>query len=131
MKTIVERLLPGADLKAEILRLCQENQIISGTIISAVGSLTQAQLRFADGKGGTSIKGPFEICSATGTCSIHGIHIHISISDRIGNTVGGHLLEGCRINTTCEIIILEVDGYEFFRKPDSETGYLELFPQKI
>ena len=42
------------------------------------------------------------------------------------STVGGHLVEGCIINTTCELVIGQLEGYEYDVEFDEETGYDEL-----
>jgi hypothetical protein len=49
--------------------------------------------------------GFFEILSVTGTLSIYGVHLHICIADAEGNSIGGHLMEGCIIYTTDELVI--------------------------
>jgi predicted DNA-binding protein with PD1-like motif len=69
----------------------------------------------------------------TGTLSKHGSHYHISIADGEGRTLGAHLLEGCLIYTTAEIVIGELPGVSFLREMDSATGYDELYirPHKI
>lgn len=120
------RLQPGMDLKKSILEKCLEHKIEAGVIVSGVGSLAEAQLRFADGKSATPLQGPLEIVSLTGTCSIHGAHIHISLADSRGQVFGGHLLDGCLIYTTAEIAILTSSDHIFRRKQDSQTGYLEI-----
>ena len=61
-----------------------------------------------------------------GTLSKDGVHIHISVSDTNGNTIGGHLMNGCIINTTAEVIILNLDKFLFERNYDESTGYKEL-----
>jgi len=52
--------------------------------------------------------------------------LHISISDSTGKTIGGHLLEGCKIYTTAEIVIGSTIAYEFKRKKDGTTEWEEL-----
>jgi uncharacterized protein len=120
------RLRPGEDLRKGIEALVQEKNIRAGCILTAVGSLTEYNLRFANQSFGTWGKGHFEIVSITGTVSVNGSHIHLSISDGTGHTVGGHLLEGCKIYTTAEIVIAELPKYEFAREQDEATGYKEL-----
>ncbi len=120
------RLLPGADLKKSILDQCKENKIEAGILISGVGSLSQASLRLADGQTPEHFKGPLEIVSLTGTCSLHGAHIHISLADSKGQVIGGHLLENNLIYTTAEIAILNSENHIFHRKQDPQTGYLEI-----
>ena len=70
--------------------------------------------------------GHFEIVSLGGTLSDNGSHIHISISDSTGKTIGGHLQEGCIIYTTAEIIIHSSDEMIFTREKDGTTEWEEL-----
>lgn len=119
------RLTKGMDLKREIENYVVNNQI-SGVIICSVGSLSKLKIRLADGKSILKKLGRFEIVSATGTLSEDGVHIHISVSDEKGNTIGGHLKDGCIINTTAEIVLLEFKEIKLKREYDLETGYDEL-----
>jgi uncharacterized protein len=70
--------------------------------------------------------GHFEIVSLTGTVSVNGSHLHISISDSTGKTIGGHLMEGCTIYTTAEIVILSSNEFIFKREKDGTTPWEEL-----
>jgi len=120
------RLKPGQDLKAGIQQLVTEGQIKAGWISTCVGSLTEYSIRFANQPNGSTDTGHFEIVSLTGTVSINGSHIHISISDSTGKTIGGHLMDGCKIYTTAEIVILSSEQYEFKREKDGSTPWEEL-----
>lgn len=120
------RLKPGQDLKAGIQQLVAEKKIKAGWISTCVGSLTEYNIRFANQPAGSTDTGHFEIVSLTGTVSTNGSHIHISISDSIGKTIGGHLMEGCKVYTTAEIVILSSDQYEFKREKDGTTPWEEL-----
>ncbi len=126
MKTHQTRLLPHQDLKLQILNLCTEKNISAGTVLSSVGSLTVANIRYSDQKNGTLLHGPFEILSLNGTVSKNGLHLHIAISGNSGKTLGGHLLDGCLIHTTCELVIGELEDTIFTRELDSQTNYMEL-----
>jgi len=120
------RLKPGQDLKAAIQELAKEKQIKAGWISTCVGSLTNYKIRFANQPEGSSDSGHFEIVSLTGTVSVNGSHLHISISDRTGKTIGGHLMEGCTIYTTAEIVILSSNEFIFKREKDGTTPWEEL-----
>ena len=124
--TYAFRLKPGDDLKAGIEKLIKENNIRAGWIATCVGSLTDYTIRFANQAEGTKGSGHFEIVSLVGTVSINGSHIHISISDSTGNTIGGHLMSGCKIYTTAEIVIQASDKFEFTREKDGSTPWEEL-----
>ena len=126
MKPHVIRLTYGSDFKTEIEKYTTENNIKAGCILSAVGCLNKLVLRTAGAKSIEEIEDDFEIVSATGTISPDGCHIHISVSDDKLQTYGGHLKDGCIVNTTVELILLELEEYNFTREMDKETGYKEL-----
>lgn len=120
------RLKPGADIRKEIEAYLKANNIHAGWISSCVGSLTQYNIRFADQPNGSKDSGHFEIVSLVGTLSINGSHIHISVSDSTGKTIGGHLLDSNFVYTTAEIIIQEDKGFVFTREKDGSTPWEEL-----
>ena len=124
------RLKPTQDLFNEIDAFAAENKIEAGVILSGVGSLTHATLRLANRGFYTEYDGHFEIVSLTGTVSVHGSHLHISISDGDGKTTGGHLVPGCRIYTTAEIVIGEVEDAIYKREFAPDSGYEELVVYK-
>jgi len=125
-KHVAIRLKPGTDLRMEIERLVRQHQIRAGWIVTCVGSLSKYCLRFANQKTGSVGEGHFEIVSLVGTLSTSGCHLHISISDQVGATIGGHLLEGCLIFTTAELVIGSDQQFIFEREIDKETGWKEL-----
>jgi len=120
------RLLPGQDLRTGIQEYIDKHEIKSGWIITCAGSLTDYNIRFANASEGTKGSGFFEIVSLTGTLSQNGSHIHISVSDSTGKTIGGHLLNGCSVYTTAEIILSESSKYLFTRQKDGSTPWEEL-----
>lgn len=124
------RLKPGQDLKEGIQKMVTEKQIKAGWISTGVGSLTNYNIRFSNQPNGSTGSGHFEIVSLTGTVSINGCHIHLSISDSTGKTIGGHLKDGCKVYTTAEIVILSCDQYEFKREKDGTTPWEELQVQE-
>jgi uncharacterized protein len=124
--TYAFRLKPGEDLKSGIEQLVKENAIKAGWVCTGVGSLTDYAIRFANQPGSSTGSGHFEIVSLAGTVSVNGSHLHISISDHSGKTIGGHLMAGCKIYTTAEIIIQSSDKYEFSREKDGSTPWEEL-----
>ena len=129
-KTHTFRLKPGEDLKAGIAALVKEKNIGAGWIATVVGSLTQYNIRFANQPEGSRGEGHFEIVSLTGTVSTNGSHLHISVSDSTGKTIGGHLLDGNIVYTTAEIVISETDDVVFTREKDGSTPWEELQVKK-
>lgn len=120
------RLKPGQDLRQQLESFVRAKRIRAGFVITTVGSLRQASIRLADQPTATNFPGKFEIVSLVGTLGRDGVHLHISISDNSGKTIGGHLVEGCVIYTTAEIVIGDAAGLSFSREPDAETTYQEL-----
>src|SRR6185295_18579735 len=110
LRTIACRFTPGEDLRDAIERLGEEHHVEAGCILSAVGSLTTATLRLAGAQTFAKFTGPFEIVSLSGTVS----------------PSGAHLLHGCVIHTTLEIVLADMTGVRFLRLPDAVTGFNEL-----
>ena len=126
LKTYALRLKPGDDLRQQLTAFVQQNHIAAGTMITCVGSLTVATLRLANQEGPSVYKGHFEIVSLVGTLSTNGSHLHLAVSDSTGRTIGGHLLDGCRVYTTAEIVLGELPAMDFRRETDATFGYQEL-----
>lgn len=120
------RLKPGADLKKSILAFVREKKLTAAWISTCVGSLTSYQLRFANQQKGSKDTGHFEIVSLAGTLSVNGSHLHMSVSDGSGKTIGGHLMDDCFIYTTAEIVIQSSDEFIFTREKDGTTDWEEL-----
>ena len=120
------RLHRGDDLKQSILEFCRMNNINSGIMACAVGCCSKVKFRLAGAESFYEDEKDYEIVSIMGTISKDGVHIHISFADDTGKVVGGHLTEGCIINTTCEVSIIKSDKYKLSREYDEETCYKEL-----
>lgn len=127
----VFRLTKGMDLKKEIVKYCNDNDIKAGIIGACVGCCYEINFRLAGGEAFYHKIADHEIVSMTGTISEDGVHIHVSFSDDKGVTVGGHLNDGCFVNSTAEICIIEIDNYKLTRPFDESTGYKELNVEKI
>lgn len=130
MRAFTFRLKPGQVLFDEIEAVVEQKNIEAGCVLSAVGSLTHATLRFANREQYSIFDGHFEIVSMTGTVSIYGSHLHISISDKNGKTIGGHLVPGCKIYTTAEMVIGTFEDEIYKREFAEDSGYEELVVNK-
>lgn len=126
----VFRLIKGQDLKQEIVKYVTDNNIEAGIVKCGVGCVYEAKFRLANAEYYFYRKDNYEIVSLMGTVSKNGCHIHISLADREGKVIGGHLVDGCLVNTTAEICIEELDNYSFNREFDENTGYKELIITK-
>lgn len=131
MKIHAFRLTRGMDLKKSIEDYVVEKKIKSGVILSGVGCLYKVSLRTADGVTVKTIDKDYEIVSITGTLSVDGCHLHISLSDENLNVIGGHLKNNCLVNVTAEIVLAEFENLEFGREFDENTGYEELTIKEI
>ncbi|MFC2967844.1 PPC domain-containing DNA-binding protein [Acidimangrovimonas pyrenivorans] len=121
------RLLPGDDLRRALQAAVAGEPEAAGFVAACVGSLTRAELRMAGQDGATRIDGPLEIVALSGTFSADGPHLHLAVSDATGRMTGGHLLDGCEIRTTAEVILGLVSGLRFRRETDPRSGYAELY----
>lgn len=126
MQTICKRLHRGDDLLLSIRRLALEHDISAAVVLSAVGCVSCARVRDASGVNLRSVDEHCEIVSLNGTVSAARCHLHIALSKEDLSTVGGHLVEGCIINTTCELVLGVLDGQRIGVEFDEETGYDEL-----
>ena len=127
MKIYTFRLKPNQDLFDSIETFVVENKIEAGCLLSSVGSLTHVTLRLENREYYNEYEGHFEIVSMTGTVSINGSHIHISISDGDGVTIGGHLVSGCKVYTTAEIVLAVFEDVVYQRELlENDSGYEEL-----
>ena len=126
MEVLCRRLRRGDDLLLEIERLAREESIAAGVVLSAVGCVSRAVLRDASGVTVRTVDEPCEIVSLNGTVSAVRCHLHLALSKEDLSTVGGYLMPGCIINTTCELVLARLDGWRFGVEQDAQTGYDEL-----
>jgi len=126
MQTWVLRLSPGVDPVESLLDACKENGWTAAFVVSGIGSLRNARLRFAAQPDARDISGPLELVSLSGTLSLDGPHLHAAVSDTEGNVFGGHLRPGSVVRTTAEILVAVLPDVIFRRRPDPKTGSREL-----
>ncbi len=129
MRSIAVRLKDGVDLKQELIRLGGDYDIPAGVILSGVGGLKKAHVRFPstpDAVRSREAEADLEIVSLTGTVSKAGIHVHMSFANEDGTTFGGHLMNGCIVRNTVELVVGLLDGLQFTRAVNPQSGYEEL-----
>lgn len=120
------RLPPGADLRRSLSMLPAEQGFEAGFILSAVGSLSHARLRLAGAETIWEFEADVELLTLAGTLGTDGAHLHMSVADANGEVTGGHVLEGCVVRTTMEIVVGIAPDWQFRREPDAATGFSEL-----
>lgn len=126
MENYTFRLKSAQDLFDSVESFAREKHIEAGCVLSGIGSLTRFAVRLADREIPTDYEGHFEIVSLAVTISIHGSHLHISVSDADGKTMGGHMVSGCKIYTTAEIVLAVFTDVVYKREFAQDSGYEEL-----
>jgi uncharacterized protein len=125
------RLLPGADLRDALQAALAERGAKAAFVVAGIGSLKPARLRLAAAAEAFVIDGDCEILTLSGTLSADGPHLHISVADAQGRVFGGHVVAGCTVRTTAEVLIAWLDGWAFARQADAATGYAELVVRRV
>ncbi|MFI5447808.1 PPC domain-containing DNA-binding protein [Polaromonas sp. UC242_47] len=130
----VLRLQPGEDLRGALetaFRALHAGGVGAACVLSAVGSLSCAVLRYADQPAGTPWVAPLELLSLSGTLSADGPHLHASVADGQGQVRGGHVMRGCTVRTTAEVVLALLPGWQFSREADATTGFQELVVRRL
>ena len=131
----VLRLSPGQDLRSALNAAFAELQAgqhaTAACVISAVGSLSRAVLRYAAEPEGTLLEEPLELITLSGTLSPDGAHLHASVATARGEMRGGHVMPGCIVRTTAEIVLAPLPGWVFTREHDAQTGFMELVARPV
>lgn len=139
------RMAPGDDLYGTTLKICKEKGVKAGVILSAAASLQKAMLRnvwqFPDPfpitnecRIFTPLNGPLELLQMSGNITqtekgepyLHA-HVTISLGRPEATCFGGHLVEGCTIFSTCELMIAELEDIALMRLMDKHTQVGEAF----
>uniref|UniRef100_A0A1B6MV68 PPC domain-containing protein n=1 Tax=Graphocephala atropunctata TaxID=36148 RepID=A0A1B6MV68_9HEMI len=129
------RLLPGQDLREGIEEFVEKKNLEGAFIMTCVGSIESATLRFPIPKTGhvpamnrelTYKKEYFDILSLVGTVSLGGCHLHVVLGRADGTVLGGHLVGNAKVHTTAEVVIGESLQEVYVRKNDPKTTFNEL-----
>ena len=124
-RRVALRLAPGADLRAGIEAAFAAEGAGSGHVAACVGSLSAAAIRPAGRDGALTLAGDMEIVALSGTLTPDGPHLHLAVADAEGRVTGGHLLPGCVVRTTAEMV-LALAPVRLTRRHDPLTGCAEL-----
>jgi len=130
-RRFIGRLDFGADLLEGITSVCKEKDVRVGEV-KAIGAVQKARVGYYDqGKKDYCIlefDEPLEVVSLLGNVSLKDgepfVHAHVTLMRKDGSTLGGHLMEGCKV-WALEYIITEMitDDEKFFvRKYDENTA---------
>lgn len=131
MKEHIMKLMPGEDLILALDKYCKKYDIEAAYIGTVVGSLQKVIFRKGYDQSISELTGPFEIVSCVGTLSKNGMHIHASVSDSNFKVFGGHLVTGCLVQSTAEIVIIAMENHQLSRIKGEMTDFKELRIQEI
>ena len=126
MHALPMRLAPGCDLRRELEAAVRGFPERSGFVLSGIGSLSQASLRYAAAEAATTIVEPLEVLSLAGSVTPAGAHLHASVATAGGAVFGGHVGYGCVVRTTAEVLLVALPEWDLSRAHDPATGYQEL-----
>lgn len=126
MKLLPVRLTPGDDLRRALEDVVGAQEMRCAFIVSGIGSLVAARLRFAGEAGEALIAGPLEIVGIAGSITPEGAHLHMTVSDKEGRVYGGHVGYGNIVRTTLEALLALLPAEAMTRGFDAETGFKEL-----
>lgn len=137
LQTLPIRLTPGQDLREALEAAVRAQGCRAAFVVSGIGSLSDARIRFAGADEPLCIRGDVEILSLSGTIGVgeprvdggrgpsHS-HLHMAVSAASGEVFGGHVAPGCRVRTTAEVLLVLLPEWTFTREPDASTGFAEL-----
>jgi len=139
-KVIVKHLPTNEDLIGCIKKICVENEIRCGQILSVIGSIRHLTIECIvvseESESGFDfgpprvIPGPMQILSLVGIIFENedgemDTHIHGTFTDSDGNIYGGHVLEDENpVAVRLSIVIGEIAGVNLMEKKDPESGHL-------
>ncbi|MCY1208031.1 hypothetical protein D9M72_196470 [compost metagenome] len=120
------RLSPGDDLRVALEAVLSQLKLHAAFVVQGIGSLSVAQLRFAGEEDPSELRGNLEILTLAGSLSPDGAHLHMSVADSRGRVFGGHVVRGCTVRTTAEILLALLPEHRFAREYDQSSGFMEL-----
>ncbi len=128
-RIIVAKLEPGEDILKMIETVAKEHDIRMGQL-NLIGAVERAVLGYFDRESGEyrsrTIERDLEVVSCMGNIGrledgTVAIHAHMIVADDGAVCYGGHVLPGCRISVTGELVIVEGRGI-LTRARDERTG---------
>ena len=127
-RVIFARMNPGEDVLKTIEIVAKEHEVKSGQL-SLIGAVSRAKLGYFHRKSmkyrDFTVNEDVEVVSCIGDISTHEgnlvIHAHMIVADENGKCWGGHLMAGCEVSVSIELVIIETE-IELIRARDDATG---------
>ena len=130
-KIHVLRIDRGEYLLENIENFIETENIRNAVVLSAIGTLDHCVMHMVMTTTLPPVDNfvkwedkPLEIASINGIIADGSPHLHMTVSNH-EYAYAGHLEHGCRILYLCEIVIAEMDGFDFYRIRN-ENNILEL-----
>ncbi|MGF6274627.1 putative DNA-binding protein with PD1-like motif [Massilia sp. UYP11] len=131
MQLLPIRLRPRQDLREALAAILSEHGVGAAFVLSGIGSLSEARIRYAGAGEAGLLRGDLEILTLSGSIAPDGVHLHMTVSDAQGKVIGGHVAPGCTVRTTAEILLALLPDYRFSRAPDPQSGWDELVVRRL
>ena len=127
-RVIFARMYPGEDVLESIEAVAKKHGVRSGQL-SLIGAVSKAKLGYFHREAveyrDFTVEEDVEVVSCMGNIATHEgnlvVHAHMIVADEAGKCWGGHLLLGCEVSVTIELVIIETE-LELTRKRDDKTG---------
>ncbi len=127
-KAVFARFFENEDLLETIALAAKHSNVNSGFFF-LIGTLKKAVLGYyKEGKYIPIEKtGPLEIVSCIGNISVKEkaelvVHGHIVVSDVDANAFGGHVLPGCLVDATAELVLIAAESGSLTRELDPQRN---------
>ncbi len=131
-RVIFARMEPGEDVLKTIEAVSSEHGVRAGQL-TLIGAVSMASLGFFDRESMEyktfTVDKDLEVVSCMGNIASTReggliVHAHMVVADQNGRCYGGHLMPGCEVSVTMELIITELD--EDVRRARDEATSLNL-----
>jgi len=127
-RVIFARMDPGEDVLETIETVAKHYGVRSGQL-TLIGAISRAKLGYFDrdtrGYKHFIVDEDVEVVSCVGDISFHEenlvVHAHMIVADEVGKCYGGHLMAGCEVSVTIELVIIETE-IQLNRHRDDLTG---------
>lgn len=125
-RMVFAKLIEDEDLLETLNLVAKKSRINAGFFI-LIGTLKKANLGFYRHRKYETIRvdGHLEIVSCMGNIALKEknpfAHAHICVSNEKGEVMGGHVMPGCTIAVTGELVLVEAVDTRLQRKFDEKT----------
>ncbi|MGB9134852.1 MAG: PPC domain-containing DNA-binding protein [Candidatus Bathyarchaeia archaeon] len=127
-KVVFARFFEGEDLIETVAETAKQNDVDSGFFF-LIGTLKSAVLGYYENGKYLPVEkaGPLEIVSCTGNVSTKEegelvVHGHVVVSDRDAKAFGGHVLPGCLVDATVELVLVKIEDGILRREFDARRN---------